>query len=367
MKLSARQTVPASATMRDPRWAAVIARDAAADGRFYYSVVTTGVYCRPSCPSRTARPEHVRFHQTREAAEQAGFRPCKRCKPDQPPIAERHAALVAESCRRIEAAETPPSLAELAQHAGLSPWHFQRIFRGVTGLTPRAYAAAHRARRLRSGLAPGTTVTEAIYAAGYGSNSRVYENTEALLGMTPSDYRAGGVQAQIRFALGQCSLGAILVASSARGVCAIALGDDPETLARELQDRFPQAELIGGDAEYEALVAHVVGFIEHPALGLDLPLDIRGTAFQQRVWQALRDIPAGTTINYSEIARRIGAPKAVRAVAGACAANILAVAIPCHRVIRTDGALSGYRWGVARKQALLALEADQATEQERHT
>lgn len=365
MKLSARQTAPASATAHDPRWAAVIARDSAADGSFYYSVATTGVYCRPSCPSRTARPEHVRFHQTREEAEQAGFRPCKRCKPDQPPQAERHAALIASICRQIENSENTSPLAELARQAGLSAWHFHRIFQSVTGLTPRAYTAAHRARQLRGGLVQEAgSITEAIYAAGYGSNSRVYENAGDLLGMTPSDYRAGGTHAQIRFALGQCSLGAILAASSTRGVCAIALGDDPEALVRELQDRFPKAELIGNDTEYEMLVAQVIGFIEQPAIGLDLPLDIRGTAFQQRVWQALRDIPAGTTVNYSELAQRIGAPKAARAVASACAANTLAVAIPCHRVIRTDGALSGYRWGVVRKQALLTREADQMADQE---
>ncbi len=353
-----RKAERAAKTVGDPRWAAVAARDAAADGTFYYSVGTTGVYCRPSCASRPARPENVMFHATAAAAEGAGFRPCKRCRPDQPPLAERHAAKVAELCRLIENAERRPSLAELAEHAGLSAHHLHRLFKAVTGLTPKAYAAAHRARRVRRELERGATVTEAIYGAGYNSSGRFYEESNALLGMTPTTYRAGGADTAIRFAVGQCSLGAILVAASGRGVCAILIGDDPEPLARELQDRFPSAALIGGDAGFERLVATVVGFVEAPRLGLDLPLDVRGTAFQQRVWLALRQIPAGTTASYTEIAARIGAPKSVRAVAGACAANPLAVAIPCHRVVRYDGGLSGYRWGVERKRALLDREAE---------
>ena len=347
----------ASAVRQDPRWTAVLARDPAAEGQFYYSVRTTGVYCRPTCPARAANPENVQFHATRAAAEAAGFRPCRRCKPDQPPLAQQHAAKVAQVCRLIEHAEHMPSLQQLAQHAGLSRYHFHRVFKQVTGLTPRAYAAAQRARRVRSALESSATVTAAIFDAGYNASSRFYAQSAQQLGMTPSRYRAGGADTEIRFALGLCSLGSILVASSARGVCAIALGDEPELLLRELQDRFPNAQLIGGDSAFEQLVAQVVGFIEAPALGLDLPLDVRGSAFQQRVWQALRDIPAGHTLSYSELARRIGAPKAARAVAGACAANPLALAIPCHRVVRSDGALSGYRWGVARKRALLEREA----------
>lgn len=350
-------TTRTAATEHDPRWAAVVARDATADGRFYYSVRTTGVYCRPSCPSRTANPGNVQFHVTREEAEQAGFRPCKRCKPDQPALAEQHAAKVAEICRFIAQAETAPGLEALAKQAGLSVYHFHRIFKAVTGLTPKAYAAAHRAQRVRDRLDSSGTVTQAIFDAGYNSGGRFYEESARILGMTPSDYRAGGTNAHIRFAVGECSLGALLVAASQKGVCAISLGDDPESLVHELQDRFPNAELTGGDREFEKLVAQVVGLIEAPALGQDLPLDVRGTAFQQRVWQALRDIPAGTTASYAEIARRIGAPNAVRAVAGACAANTLAVAIPCHRVVRQDGTLSGYRWGVARKRTLLKWES----------
>lgn len=349
--------VRATATERDPRWAAIVARDPTADGSFYYSVRTTGVYCRPSCASRRARPENVEFHATREAAEQAGFRPCKRCKPNEPTQAARHAATVARACRLIEQSDPAPGLETLARHVGLSPHHFHRVFKSATGLTPREYVATHRARRVRERLGRGAKVTEAIYDAGYGSNGRFYAESDRVLGMAPSRYRAGGAGTAIRFAIGQSSLGAILVAASERGVCSILLGDDPQALVRDLQDRFPNAELIGGDAAFEQLVATVVGLVEAPAIGVDLPLDVRGTAFQQRVWQALRAIPAGSTATYSEIAARIGSPKSVRAVAQACAANPLAIAIPCHRVVRTDGNLAGYRWGVERKRQLLAREA----------
>ncbi len=357
MNTSSNHEKRAAATANDPRWAAVVSRDPAADGKFFYSVETTGVYCRPSCGARLARPENVRFHATRVDAERAGFRPCKRCKPDQPALAEPHAAKVAEICRLIQGAERVPGLEELASHAGLSTYHFHRVFKAVTGLTPRAYAAAYRAERVRNGLDRGATVTEAIFDAGYNSNARFYEEADQVLGMTPSNYRAGGANTAMRFAIGECSLGSILVAISARGVCAILLGDDPDALARDLQDRFPHANLIGGDREFEQLVAKVVGFVEFPGVGLDLPLDVRGTAFQQRVWQALRKIPVGSTVSYTDIAKRIGSPKAVRAVGQACAANTLAVAIPCHRVVKNDGALSGYRWGVERKRALLQREA----------
>ncbi|MES2102343.1 MAG: bifunctional DNA-binding transcriptional regulator/O6-methylguanine-DNA methyltransferase Ada [Pseudomonadota bacterium] len=347
----------AAATVADPRWAAVATRDAQADGTFFYSVKTTGVYCRPSCAARPARPENVAFHASAADAERAGFRPCLRCRPNQASLAERNAAIVADLCRFIEAAEQAPTLDKLAARAQLSPHHLHRLFKSVTGVTPKAWAAAQRAKRVRQELARSETVTAAIYDAGYNSNGRFYAESDRLLGMTPTQLRAGGADTDIRFAIGACSLGAILVAQSDRGVCAIALGDDADALARELQDRFPNARLIGADPAFDALVAQVVGFVEAPALGLDLPLDLRGTAFQQRVWQALRELPAGATASYADVAARIGAPKAVRAVAQACGANPLAVAIPCHRVVRTDGALSGYRWGVARKQALLAREA----------
>ncbi len=339
------------------RWAALRARDRAADGTFVYSVKTTGVYCHPSCAARPARPENIAFHDSPAAAARAGFRPCKRCKPDQPPLAERQAAQVAALCRMIETADEVPTLDELAARAGLSAFHTHRLFKAVTGVTPRAYAAAHRARRVRGELATRATVTEAIYGAGYNSSARFYEASNEVLGMTPTAYRAGGRGAEIRFAIGQCTLGAILVAATARGVCAILLGDDPEALVHDLERKFPRAQLVGADPAFERLVAQVVGLVEQPGLGADLPLDIRGTAFQQRVWKALRRIPAGKTASYAEIARRVGAPGSARAVARAIASNSLAVAIPCHRVIRTDGDLSGYRWGVERKRALLDREA----------
>ena len=358
MNMATKSEMLAAATISDPRWAAAVRRDPAADGKFFYSVRTTGVYCRPSCAARTPLPENVVFYDTAADAERAGFRPCKRCRPDQPARADQHAAKVAELCRFIETAEQPPTLHALAAHAGMSAYHLHRVFKGITGLTPKAYAAAHRAKRVRQQLDHGKTVTQAIYDAGYNSQGRFYEESNHVLGMTPTTYRAGGVDTEIRFAIGESSLGSILVAQSDRGVCAIMMGDDPDQLARDLQDRFPNARLIGGDAEFEQVVAKVVGLVEAPRVGLDLPLDVRGTAFQQRVWQALREIPAGETVSYTELAKRIGSPKSFRAVAQACGANPLAVAIPCHRVVRNDGALSGYRWGVERKRALLEREGN---------
>ena len=340
----------------EARWQAVERRDRAADGEFYYSVLTTGVYCRPSCASRLARRENVAFHATCAAAEAAGFRPCKRCRPNETAAADRHAAAVARACRLIEEAEEAPSLDALARTAGLSRFHFHRLFKAITGVTPKAYAAAHCAERVRAELAQCATVTEAIYGAGFNSSGRFYAASPDLLGMTPTAFRNGGIGAAIRFAVGECSLGSILVAATGKGVCAILLGEDPDALVRDLQDRFPNAHLIGADAAFERVVATVVGYVEAPGQGLDLPLDMRGTAFQQRVWQALRKLPSGSTATYAEIAKRIGQPKAVRAVAQACASNPLAVAIPCHRVVRNDGALSGYRWGVERKRTLLERE-----------
>jgi len=343
----------------DPRWARVIARDKSADGRFWYSVSTTGVYCRPSCPSRTANPENVQLHDSLQSARATGFRPCRRCNPEGPSLDIENAALVARACRLIETSEEEPALEAIARAVGLSPGYFHRVFKAATGLTPKSYASAYRAKKVREGLAAGTSVTEAIYDAGFNSSGRFYEKSTSMLGMTPTQYRAGGINEEITFAVGQSTLGAILVASSKKGVAAILLGDDPDELVRDLQDRFPKARLIGADRDYETMVARVIGFVEAPGLGLDLPLDVRGTAFQQRVWQALRQIPVGATVSYAEIALRIGLPKAVRAVAGACAANNLAVAIPCHRVVRNDGALSGYAWGVERKRTLLDREASQ--------
>ena len=343
----------------EERWAAVRDRDAGAEGAFFYSVATTGVYCRPGCPSRRPRREHVRFHLSCREAERAGFRACRRCRPDEPPLAERRAEAVAAACRLIETAEEPPALEALAAAAGMSGSHFHRVFKAATGCTPRAYAAARRAHRMRDALQRGGgtgTVTDAVYDAGFGSNARFYAASPDILGMAPTAFRRGGAGETIRFAVGACSLGAVLVAATAKGVCAITLGDEPDTLVRDLEDRFPRAELVGGDPEFEDRVARVVGLVEAPARGLDLPLDIRGTAFEQRVWQALREVPPGATATYREIAERIGAPGAARAVGRACASNPLAVAVPCHRVVRKDGAPGGYRWGVERKRALLDRE-----------
>jgi AraC family transcriptional regulator of adaptative response/methylated-DNA-[protein]-cysteine methyltransferase len=343
---------------QDPRWQAVVERNSAFDDQFYYSVQTTGIYCRPSCAARLAHPENVRFHETAQAAEDAGFRPCKRCKPHLPSQSKQNVAKITQICRMIESAEEIPSLDELAREANLSSYHFHRLFKSMTGLTPKAYAVAHRAKRIREELnRNGTTVTNAIYDAGFSSSGRFYESSNQVLGMTPTNYRAGGANTQIHFAVGECSLGSILVAQSEKGVCAILMGDEAEALVNDLQARFPQADFVGGDEGFEQLVSQVVAFVEAPSIGLDLPFDIRGTAFQQRVWQALREIPVGSTASYTEIAERIGSPKSVRAVAGACAANAIAVAIPCHRVVRNDGGLSGYRWGVERKRALLDREA----------
>lgn len=273
------------------------------------------------------------------------------------PRPQRPSAIVARACRSLEDAETPLSLKELADRAGLSPWRFHRLFLAETGLTPHAYASGVRARRLRNTLATtDQPVTDAIYEAGYNASSRFYETSDRVLGMRPRDYRAGGTGTRMQFAVGQCFLGAILVAESPRGICAILLGDDPEELVRGLQNQFPNAELSGGDPAFEQRVAQVVGFVEAPHLGLNLPLDIRGTAFQERVWQALLAIPAGSTVSYTELAARIGSPAAVRAVANACGKNHLAVAIPCHRVVRRNGDLAGYRWGVERKTRLLERE-----------
>ena len=351
--IAAAQSCTADYLDDDVRWRAIAARDRRADGHFYYSVATTGVFCRPSCGARLPRRQNVAFHDTIQAALRAGFRACKRCRPEE---GDRQAAIVAQACRTIEQSESPPSLGALAGQAGLSSFHVHRVFKAATGVTPKAYADAQRARRMQAALDQAETVTEAIYDAGFNSSGRFYASAPARLGMTPTRFRKGGAGETLRFALGDTSLGAILVAASAIGIAAIRFGDDPAALLRDFQDSFPNAQLVGGDADFERMVARVIASVEDPAAGLDLPLDIRGTAFQQRVWQALQAIPAGKTESYAEIAARLGAPKAVRAVAGACAANPVAVVIPCHRVVRSDGTLSGYRWGVARKRALLDRE-----------
>lgn len=348
----------AAATVNDSRWSAVQARDKSADGQFVYSVKTTGIYCRPSCAARQAKPENVRFHPSCASAEQAGFRPCLRCKPNQASLDEQQQILVARACELIDNAEVAPSLEQLAEQVGLSPYHFHRLFKARTGLTPKGYANARRAARVRNQLHQGETVTNALYDAGFNSSGRFYAVADQLLGMTPKAYREGGANTQIRFAIGHCFLGSVLVAQSERGICAILFGENAEALQADLCRRFPRATLTAADEAFNSTVKQVIEFIEAPAKGLNLPLDIQGTVFQQQVWQALQNIPAGRTASYREIAEHIGSPRAVRAVAGACAANSLAVAVPCHRVVRNDGGLSGYRWGAERKRALLDRESE---------
>jgi len=356
--MSANDNERAEAISRDPRWAAVLERDRRADGTFVYAVASTGIYCRPGCPARRPSPASVSFYASAAQAEQAGFRPCKRCRPDKPSMSTERTAMVRELCRFIDALETVPTLAMLAERTRLSPFHLHRVFKAVTGMTPRAYAVAKRAERLRLALRDSGSVTEAIYAAGYQSNSRFYAETDRVLGMTPSSYRRAGAGSSIHYAFGECSLGLLLAAWSERGVCAIQIGDERQTLLRELQGRFPLAELSEENGATERLIGRVIEVIDTAVVPADLPLDLRGTAFQQRVWKALQQIPRGETLSYRELARRVGKPHAIRAVASACAANALAVAVPCHRAVRSDGSLAGYRWGIARKRALLEREKD---------
>jgi AraC family transcriptional regulator of adaptative response/methylated-DNA-[protein]-cysteine methyltransferase len=342
----------------EEKWDAVRRRDPAADGHFFFAVKTTGVYCLPSCAARPARRENVAFYTARAEAERAGFRPCKRCRPDAPPRSEREAALVGAACRDIESAEETPRLADLAARAGVSPYHFHRMFKRIVGVTPKSYAAAHRNGRVQQSLRLGSDVTAAIYEAGFNSSGRFYDVAPEILGMKPSVYRNGGEGEAIWHSLGRCSLGRVLVAATGRGLCAILLGATDSELLADLRSRFPRATLKKPPAEFAGWVEKVVRLVDDPGRtgGLDLPLDVRGTAFQRRVWEALRQIPAGTTATYTEIAGRLGSPRAARAVAGACAANTLAVAIPCHRVVASGGGLAGYRWGVERKRRLLAQE-----------
>lgn len=340
------------------RWQAVRKKDRHADGRFFFAVRTTGIYCRPSCPARTPHRENVVFFDTVTAAEEAGFRACKRCHPKGAGQDVRRVEVVERACREIQESDTLPSLAVLAKAANLSPHHFHRIFKEVTGLTPKAYASALRSDRMRGLLPQRVTVTDAIYEAGFQSSGRFYAVSEKVLGMKPEEYRCRGIGKVIRFAVAPCSLGYYLAAASGKGLCAILMGDDPQDLIGDLRKRFSAAKLVEGDKDFRKLLRQVAALIDGPTTECRLPLDISGTVFQSRVWEALRQIPAGTTLTYSDIAKSIGAPKAIRAVAGACAANALAVAIPCHRVKRRDGSLSGYRWGVERKRALLKKEAE---------
>jgi AraC family transcriptional regulator, regulatory protein of adaptative response / methylated-DNA-[protein]-cysteine methyltransferase len=337
-------------------WAAVLAHDARADGSFFYSVKTTGVYCRPGCASRQPRHENVVFWETTAAAEAAGFRPCKRCRPNEASAAARHVAAIGRACDLIRTRDSLPSLAELAGAAGISRFHFHRVFKQVTGATPRDWGKAHRLGRLADRLDAGAPVADAVYAAGFGANSRAYAAAPTALGMTPGARRRGGSGETIHVTTVATALGWVLVAATERGICQTALGDDPAMLEAELRRRLPAAAISPADAKLAQWAEAVVAFIADPAAQPDLPLDIRGTAFQAQVWRALQKIPPGKTATYSEIAAALGRPKAVRAVAQACAANKLALVVPCHRVIRSDGDLAGYRWGVERKRALLARE-----------
>lgn len=339
------------------RWNAVLIRDKAADGDFVYAVLSTGIYCRPSCPARRAKRENVVFHENGNAAEAAGFRPCKRCQPDRMTHDAAEDERMALICRMIAASEGIPTLAELAAKAGMSRYHFHRTFKRAVGLTPRGYAVALRAGKVRDALAQRTTVTEAIYEAGYGSNGNFYAESTRLLGMSPDVYRRGAPGETIRHTTGTCSLGTVLVAASKRGVCAILLGDESQPLLADLRRRFPKARLVDGGEDFSRTLDEVIHWVETPGTRPGLPLDIRGTVFQQRVWKALQRIPSGSTRTYADLAKDLGVPDGARAVASACAANPIAVAIPCHRVVRGDGSLAGYRWGLRRKRELLEREA----------
>lgn len=353
-----RPAAAATVTPDDPRWVAVVQRDTRADGVFVYAVKTTGIYCRPACSSRKPRLDNVELFPGAKDAERAGYRACKRCHPRHATVDDPDVNVVVELCRVLAQSEQVPKLDELAKRAGWSVSHTQRTFRRVTGVTPTRFAAGIRSDRVRAALSSGATVTGAILAAGYGSSSRFYEKSTQLLGMTPTQYRARGDGVTIRYATARCSLGHVLGATTDRGVCAILLGDDPGQLRADLERRFPKARLDATPARLRATLRSIVELVERPGSAPKLPLDLHGTAFQLRVWDSLRAVPAGSTTTYRRIAESIDAPSATRAVAGACSANPVAVAVPCHRVLRSDGGLSGYRWGVGRKRALLQRESE---------
>jgi AraC family transcriptional regulator, regulatory protein of adaptative response / methylated-DNA-[protein]-cysteine methyltransferase len=346
-----------SVMMNDEQcWTALTSRDASAAGAFFYAVRTTGIYCRPGCGSRPPRRDNVAFYATQAAAEAAGFRACKRCRPTEGSMAERHVAAIGRACALIRGEDALPSLAEMANAAGISRFHFHRVFKQITGTTPREWGKAHRLDRFAARLDSGENVAEAVYGAGFGASSRAYEAAPNGLGMTPGARRHGGRGETIRFTTVETGLGWALVASTERGICMTALGDERAALEAELRRRFPAALIWPADAALTAWAERIVQFITRPDAQPDLPLDIRGTAFQALVWRALQKIPPGRTRTYSEIAAALGRPSAVRAVAQACASNKLALLVPCHRVVRSDGELAGYRWGVERKRALIARE-----------
>ena len=340
----------------ESRWRAVVNRDESAIGQFILAVRTTGIYCRPGCPARTPKRENVLFFDTIAEAENAGFRACKRCHPNAPSPAQRNADIIQRACETIENTETIPSLDQLASEANLSKHHFHRMFKSTTGLTPGQYARSHRAQRMRQELPAAPSITRAIYEAGYQSSGRFYATANTSLGMTPTSFRQGGTGERIRFAIAETSIGPMLVAATEKGICSIAFGDEPAELVEHLENQFPHADIIDADPGFEDIVSTVIASVENPSLENNLPLDLRGTAFQHRVWNALREIPAGTTLTYSDLANRIDAPSSARAVARACATNNVAVIVPCHRVVRKSGDLAGYRWGVERKEVLLNRE-----------
>jgi AraC family transcriptional regulator of adaptative response/methylated-DNA-[protein]-cysteine methyltransferase len=339
-----------------PRWAALLARDPApACGNFLYAVTTQGVFCRPGCPSRPPLRRNVRFYPDAAAAEAAGFRACRRCDP-KGERAAIHAAAIRAACELVEASEATPSLALLADRAGYARHHFLRLFKEITGVTPHSYASSVRARRLQASLAAGERVAEAVAGAGYGSESRVYGTPGKLLGMTPGVARRGGQGETIRIATATSALGPLMVGATASGVCFIGFAEDFDALEGDVRQRFPKARIEPAPEALADTIRAVVAFLDEPKAALALPLDLRGTAFQRRVWEALQAIPFGETRTYGQMAVAIGAPKAVRAVARACAQNHVSLAVPCHRVVGANGDLTGYRWGVPRKRALLAKE-----------
>jgi AraC family transcriptional regulator of adaptative response/methylated-DNA-[protein]-cysteine methyltransferase len=341
------------------RWKAVIERDRASDGAFVYAVGTTGVYCRPSCPSRKPLRQNVRFYSLPELAEVDGYRPCRRCHPQLAPLADPQLDLARRLCRHIEAHfDEPLTLERLSQRFAVSPSHLQRTFKSLVGITPKAYAEACRMRSIRGALRRGDSISRALYQAGYGSSSRLYSKSDGELGMTPADYRRGGPDSRVLYTLAECVLGVLLVAATERGICAVQLGDDPAAVEAAFCSSFDAAELERDDQVLAGWVAEILAHLNGRQPHLDLPLDIRATAFQRQVWQALRDIPYGSTRSYGELARVIGQPGAARAVGRACGDNPTALLIPCHRAIRSDGGLGGYHWGLDRKRALLALEAE---------
>jgi len=336
----------------DPRWLAVLAREPRTD--FVYAVRTTRIYCRPSCPSRRPRPEHVAFFTTGALAERDGYRACLRCRPDSPPAGDR-VPRVEAACRIVDEGETV-TVAELARAVGTSPDALRRDFRRVLGVSPKQYADARRVERLRTELRAGRDVTGALYAVGYGSSSRLYEQSDARLGMTPASYGAGGAGARIGFTTSASPLGRLVVATTGRGVCWIALGDDDTALESGLRAEYPRATIARDDTTLAAVVREVLGRIDGTLPALELAVDVRGTAFQLRVWQELRRIPRGETRSYGEIAGAVGAPGGARAVGQACGSNPVAIVVPCHRVLTADGGLGGYAWGVDVKSALLERE-----------